>query len=103
MVTVKPLHLDPGIEKAVVALNQAGIETYASCEGGPGHAYLEPTIRFHGERSEGFRALAVAMQNELPVTAIRRVWRILDGEPTGPTWEITFQVSFKAKENVCLS
>ena len=90
MVTFDP-PLDPGIEKAVIILNQAGIETYESCDGGTGHAYPEPTIAFHGERDEGFRAFAVAMQNGLPVIAIRRVWRIIDGEPTGPTWEITFQ------------
>jgi hypothetical protein len=26
----------------------------------------------------------------LPVTELRRVWPILDGEPTGPWWELTF-------------
>ena len=33
---------------------QAGIETFESCPGGPGHAYAEPTVRFYGDRSEGF-------------------------------------------------
>jgi hypothetical protein len=82
--------LDAGIEDAVNKLNRAGIETYESCEGGPGHAYPEPTIRFHGERAEGFRALSVALQNNLPVRGLKRVWGILDGEPVGPTWELTF-------------
>jgi len=82
--------LDPGIEHQVKILNQAGIETYSSCEGSPGHACLEPTVNFHGGRSEGFRALAVALQNNLLVSDLRRVWHIIDGEPVGPTWELTF-------------
>src|SRR5688500_15798303 len=60
--------LDVGIRTAVHALRAAGIETFESCEGGPGHAYLEPTVRFHGDRGEGFRALAVGLQAGLPVT-----------------------------------
>jgi hypothetical protein len=82
--------LDPGIHNAVVALHEAGIETFESCEGGQGHAYAEPTVRFHGNKSEGLRALAAAMQRGLPVAELRRTWPIIDGEPTGPYWEMTF-------------
>jgi hypothetical protein len=82
--------LDVGIRTAVEALSAKGIETFESCEGGQGHAYAEPTVRFHGDRSEGFRALATAMQAGLPVAELRRVWPINDGEPTGPWWELTF-------------
>lgn len=82
--------LDSGIRRAVEVLVKAGVETFESCEGGPGHAYSEPTIRFHGDRSEGLRALAVALQNDLPVAALRRTWNIVNGEPTGPIWEIVF-------------
>jgi hypothetical protein len=82
--------LDPGIAQAVLALRQAGVETFESCEGGAGHAYPEPTVRFHGGTHEGFRALAAAMQAGLNVAALRRTWPINDGEPTGPWWEMTF-------------
>jgi len=82
--------LDEGIAGAVRILRQAGIYTYASCEGGVGHPYPEPTIRFSGERSEGFRALAIALENGLRVSSLRRVWQLIDGEPTGPDWELTF-------------
>jgi hypothetical protein len=82
--------LDPGIAPYVEALREAGIETFESCEGGPGHSYPEPTIRFHGHRDEGFRALAVVLQRGLPVSDLRRTWPILDGEPTGPYWELAF-------------
>lgn len=83
--------LDPGIEPFVLALHQAGIETFESCEGGVGHAYAEPTVRFHGDRGEGLRALGIALQHALPVSSLRRVWPVNDGEPTGPWWELVFQ------------
>ena len=82
--------LDKGIEKAVLLLREEGIETFASCEGGKGHPYFAPTIRFHGDRGEGFKALAVALQNDLPVTDLKRTWNVLEGEPTGPIWEMIF-------------
>ena len=76
---------DPGIYEAVEILQGAGVETYESCQGGVGHSYSEPTVAFHGERYEGFRALSVAMQARLPVTELRRVWRRSASEnwPTG--------------------
>jgi len=82
--------LDAGIAPYVQILHGAGIETYESCEGGEGHCFPEPTIRFHGDRSEGLRALAIAQQHAMPVSSIRRAWPIVDGEPTGPIWEMTF-------------
>ena len=36
------------------------------------------------------RALAIAQAHDLPVSELRRFWDILDGEPTGPNWEIIF-------------
>ena len=82
--------LDRGIEREVEILVEGGIETYESCEGGTGHNYPEPTVRFHGERSEGFKALAIALQNDLKPSSLRRIWEIVDGEPAGPEWEMTF-------------
>jgi hypothetical protein len=80
--------LDPGIKELVEALNAAGVETYESCQGGEGHTYPEPTVRFSGDRSEGLRAVAVAIQQQFPVRALRRCWSVEDGELTGPYWEI---------------
>lgn len=82
--------LDPGISPYVDVLDAAGIETFESCQGGDGHAFLEPTIRFFGNRGEGFRALALAITYNLPVSEIRRYWQIVNGEPEGPHWEMTF-------------
>jgi hypothetical protein len=82
--------IDRGIAPYVEILRAAGVETFESCQGGEGHAFHEPTIRFHGDRAEGYRALGVALQSGLPVAELRRTWPINDGEPTGPFWEVTF-------------
>lgn len=84
--------LDPGIKRAVLILREEGVETYESCEGGQGHAYPEPAVRFYGDRFEGFRALGIALQHDLHVSSLRRIWNIIDGEPVGPDWEITFNL-----------
>lgn len=82
--------IDEGIKPIVVTLASQGVETFESCQGGNGHAFTEPTVRFHGNRAEGYKALTIALQHGLPVTNLRRVWPIIDGEPTGPCWEMTF-------------
>jgi hypothetical protein len=91
--------LDSGIAPFVKILYDHGIETYESCQGGGGHpenpggthAYPEPTIAFHGGPEAGMRAFAVALMFDLPMQDVRRVWRVKDGELTGPTWEMTFR------------
>jgi len=87
-----PGKLDPGIRKAVELLQANGVETFESCEGGPGHSYPEPTVRLYGNPAAGWRALAVCLDHGLAVAAIRRIWPVLDRyEPTGPYWEIVFR------------
>lgn len=86
-----PFELDRGIARAVEILRAAGIETYESCEGGPGHAYPEPTVAFHGKQAAAWEALAACLYRGLPVAELRRVWTILGHEPTGPYWHITFR------------
>ena len=66
--------LDPGIAPAVEALCLAGFETFESCDGGQGHAYSEPTVRFHGGNPEGVRALASGMPAGLPRAGRRGGW-----------------------------
>jgi len=82
--------LDRGIRHIVQILVSNGVETFESCEGGEGHAFYEPTVRFHGNHAEGFRVLAVALQHGLRVCELRRYYSIEDGEPVGPHWEMTF-------------
>ncbi len=82
--------LDAGIQRFVRLLRDHGIETFESCEGGPGHAYPEPTVRFHGDCGAGFSALSVALSHDLPVSDVRQTWPVIDGRPTGPHWEMVF-------------
>jgi hypothetical protein len=82
--------IGPGIMQAVRVLHESGVETFESCEGGDGHAFYDPTIRFHGGHEEGFRALAVALQHGLHVSELRRYYSIQNGFPVGPYWEMTF-------------
>src|SRR6266849_5718345 len=71
--------LDDGIRQIVITLIANGVETFESCEGGRGHSFPQPTVRFEGSSSEGLRALAVALENRLPVSELRRAWGIIDG------------------------
>lgn len=82
--------IDAGIAREVKILWENGVETSESCEGGKGHSFFEPTVRFRGDHAEGFRALGVALQNGLKVSELRRFWSIQGGEPYGPEWEMTF-------------
>ena len=82
--------LDEGVRDYVAILRAGGVETYESCEGGPGHSYPEPAVRFHGPPAAGFHAYAVAVTHQLPVSWLRRIWRVSDGELTGPHWEMVF-------------
>ena len=83
-------HLEAGIEPIVKLFNDNGIMTFESCQGGDGHAFPEPTVRFHGGTWEGFRAYALAIYHGFKVFDLRRYWTVCDGELTGPEWKITF-------------
>jgi hypothetical protein len=82
--------LDEGIRDIIIVLVANGVETFESCEGGLGHSFSEPTVRFEGATSEGLRALSVALENGLPVSQLRRTWGVIDGLIHGPWWEMTF-------------
>jgi hypothetical protein len=91
--TIDP-QIDLGIVRAVKVLSDAGIETFKSCEGGPGHSMPDPTVRFHGgsTHADGWRALSICLTYGLPVLSLKRYWDINGlGEPCGPRWEIEFR------------
>ena len=84
------LPLDRAISYAVKVLRDGGVETFESCDGSEGHAFTEPTIRFHGGQGAGFAAVACALAHGLPVAGLRRAWSVNEGELHGPFWEMTF-------------
>lgn len=83
--------VDPGIMQAVLTLRSGGVETIESCEGGDGHSFPEPTIRFNGDSWAGYRAFALAMEHGLKVASVRQVYDVIDGQLKGPWWEMTFR------------
>jgi hypothetical protein len=84
--------LDPGIRHFVLVLRSQGVDTCQSCQGGPGHCYLEPTIEFRGGTGDGPRAVGVALTYGLPIAELRREWSVRDGEINGPIWTMTFKL-----------
>lgn len=83
--------LDPGIESVVFALRSQGVDTFESCEGGLGHAYDRPTVRFHfGDETLGLRAARFLTRCGYRVVQLPKLWqRESDGASlAGPYWEI---------------
>ncbi len=66
--------LDKGIKQAVIILNNHRFDTYESCQGGKGHAYPEPTIRFHGTEFDLIKAYEVCKAYGLNVFEVKRVY-----------------------------
>src|SRR5947208_11759384 len=89
------LELDAGIRRAVLILRAAGVETFESCEGGIGHAFPDPTVKFQGSAWAGYRALAIAMEHGLPVFRMQRVYGVMDGQLEGPWWELVFRTTVR--------
>lgn len=85
------VQLDDGIRHHVETLRAGGVETFESCQGGDGHCFTDPTVRFFGQPEEGYRAVAWAITNGLPVMELRRCWWLDGAELVGPHWEMTFR------------
>jgi hypothetical protein len=82
--------LDPGIASYVDVLRANCVNTIESCQGGDGHSYAEPTVRFSGQPDEGLRALAIALMYHWPVARLDRSWSVIDHELIGPDWRLVF-------------
>ena len=84
--------MDPGIRFAVRVLHaKGGIETCQSCQGGPGHSYVQPSIDIiaGGQDSTGFAALAALADYGINVDEILLVWNIQNGLPYEKLWRVT--------------
>lgn len=96
-----PEGVDPLILPAVKLLNEHGFQTFESCQGGEGHCYDVPTVRFFGTEHELIRAFEICQAYSLNVFNAKRVFRKEDiytnqgvGEgnemPKGTAWCIPF-------------
>lgn len=82
--------IDKGILQAVLTLRKHRVDTFESCQGGVGHCFPEPTIKFHGDKNEGIRVACICLQENLPVFKIGRIFTVDDGEITTPYWQVIF-------------
>ena len=92
-------HLDEGIYDAVVLLNKHGFDTWESCQGGDGHCFPEPTVRFWGTEFDLIRAYELCYIQGMNVFAAKRVyWKVpvysdvtgVDGNEIGENWDKPF-------------
>ena len=92
--------IDEGILGVVLALREAGVATYSSCQGGGyqmGHGHLLPTVCFEGDEQEGQRAEKIATSAGYLVRQISRIWYSRDGVRYGPFWEMQFVMGAAAR------
>lgn len=92
------LDLDADIRRTVQVMREGGVETFESCQGGDGHSYAEPSVRFHGSEGAGWHALQVILDHGLPVRSLSRIWTFdstYNAIPHGPYWQVTFFASTK--------
>lgn len=89
--------LDPEIAPVVHFLVGHGFETFESCQGGPGHCFPDPTVRFHGTEFDAIRAYELCQAKGLLILCVRRVFQkedILskpkDRYPHGYVWRRPF-------------
>jgi hypothetical protein len=84
--------LDTGIRFPVRVLHAAGLETCQSCQGGPDHAYPEPTVDLLGPGlSTGSAALAALEDYGLDVLGVALHWTVVGGLITERIWRVTFR------------
>lgn len=88
MIPFTDLTLDKGIALAVKVLIDNGVETFESCQGGKGHCFQYPTIRFFGDKTEGYRAFDALAKKGFRVICLQRSWSIDNNEIGAPYWQL---------------
>ena len=82
-------NMDPEIVPVVRLLQEHGVMTLESCQGGPGHAYGYPTVLFDGERDTA--KLVRQLTREHGLRPIRIHLRRELFYPIKPFWKLTLQ------------
>lgn len=67
--------IDPLILPAVEILNKYGFKTFESCQGGDGHCFPQPIVRFEGNEFDLIRAYEICQWYNLYPSEARRVFR----------------------------
>ena len=66
--------VDEIIKPAVKIMLEHGFHTFESCQGGEGHSFTEPTIRFNGTEFDLIIAYELCKHYKLNVSCVRRVY-----------------------------
>lgn len=89
--------IDEGIIEAVQVLNKHGFITWESCQGGDGHCFELPTVRFWGNEFDLIRACRICENYDFKLYQANRVYRtaeIATGDtnicPKGEVWDVPF-------------
>jgi hypothetical protein len=96
-----PDNVDELILPAVKVLNEHGFKTFESCQGGEGHCFSEPTVRFFGSEWDLIKAFEICQAYNMVAFQARRVYLKediydnhgvgeLNGMPRGRGWGIPF-------------
>lgn len=80
--------LDPKIAFPVQVLRENGIDTFESCQGGDGHCFKYPSIRFFGDKTEGYKAFDILAKHGFIVCYLQRYWSITNNEIGAPYWQL---------------
>jgi hypothetical protein len=82
--------IDPEIVAALHALADYEIDTFSSCQGGPGHGGM-PEILFHGSDHDGLHAVWLLEAQGFRVQTLSRHWDLDHGPPRQPFWRVTMR------------
>ncbi len=89
--------IDEVIRPVVELLNKYGFKTFESCQGGKGHCFELPTVRFYGSEFDLIRAYELCALYKINVFQANRVFRKTDiykninhGESIGRSWDEPF-------------
>lgn len=88
--------IDEGIREAVKILSENGFDTFESCEGGEGHSFDLPIVRFNGNIKNCKQAYTLCENAGLNILTCERVFRktpIYASEkeyPSGYRWDTPF-------------
>lgn len=80
--------LDELIRPAVILLNKYGFKTFESCQGGEGHCYGDPTVRFEGTEFDLIRAYELCEIHGMNPKAAKRVYWKQDVYFDTDKWEV---------------
>jgi hypothetical protein len=76
------------VDEAVAICRNQGIETVEVSYFTEECGFETGVVSFDGTMADGLRLLGVVLGQAIPVSGLRRAWRVVAGEPYGPRMEL---------------